>query len=179
MSYSIKAISVDSEKVMKLWNSKNESHLQELITAFETKIKDLNKWFKAENIDASLIVRDMVYGEISFPKLNYVYGYVYEWICEKYGRNIEDHIQTADSLGISLEYLSEIDHSASAFIPIPVDSISDFPHIISIAHKNLEKKKSDFLNVELDYGNEEYQHDFTKIFDYVMKSGTDLVLLNY
>lgn len=177
MSYSIIAYAVDAEKIKRIWNSKDESILEDLITEFNNELLDFDGWFELENpANSSAVLTDIINGQIKHPDLKYLYGYIYELLCMKYGKRIEPH----DS-EIYLQYLDEVDSTYSAFIPIPFSD--DFPHVLSIANDDLEMEREKFLTTKINGYNEEdmevYINDFKEIFNYAIDNEKDLVLFNY
>lgn len=96
--------------------------------------------------------------------------YVYETICEYYGRII-----------YNAENLWQLDEQ-STFIPIPLSD--SFPYIISIPVSELEIKKQQYTALEAgngigDYDYEEEMDDLNFIFDEAIEAQKDLIITVY
>lgn len=173
MSYSVYAYLTDAKKVTTVYGSKDKILLGQLYQSLKDKFIDLDKSFPEQVNDqrnSLAILQDIVNGKIRFPEIPFMYGYVYEYICEYYGRPI-----------FSNKYLWELDKQ-SAFIPIPLSS--DFPYIISINADSLYLKKKQYLSLEegqglgdVDYEGE--KDDLAFIFDEAMERKMDLVICVY
>ena len=177
MGYYIQAYGVDSAKIKALWNSKDNDLYHQLTNDLREKFQEHDEWFDLDdNNDSSVILEDIINGVINHPKQAYLYGYVYENLCEKFGQHIHLHEDE-----IHLSYLEEVSTEYSAFIPIPFSN--DFPHILSISNADLEDRKMDFLDAEIDGYSEEdqqlYMTHFRDIFDHVIAQKLDLVFFNY
>jgi hypothetical protein len=173
MSYSVHAYLTDAKKVMSVFGSKSQSVLNELSAALREELDSLDSYF-ADDVNpqknAAEALKDIVNGEIRFHDIPYMYGYVYEKICEYYGKDI-----------YSDENLWELDRQ-NAFIPIPFSS--DFPHIISVEKEKLKYKKRQYLALEEGngIGDSDYEEeisDLTFIFDEAIEQAMDLAICVY
>ena len=120
--------------------------------------------------DAYSVLADIVNGEKRSPHMAFMYGYVYEKVCEYYGRII-----------YNAENLWQLDEQSS-FIPIPLSD--DFPYIISIPMSELEIKKQQYTALEAgngigDYDYEEEMDDLNFIFDEAIEARKDLIITVY
>lgn len=177
MGYYIQPYGVDSAKIKALWGCKNDDLYHQLTHEFREVFQDHDEWFDlGDDNDSSVILEDIINGVINHPKQAYLYGYVYEHLCKKFGQYI--HLQETE---IHLSYLEEVSTEYSAFIPIPFSD--DFPHILSIPNADLEDRKVEFLATEIDGYSEKdqqlYTTHFRDIFDYVIAQKLDLVFFNY
>lgn len=177
MGYYIQAYSVDAAKIKAVWNSKDEALFQTLKTELASSFEDNDAYFELDDSnDSTAILKDIINGEINHPELAYLYGYVYEALCNKFGKHVNPKEED-----IHLKYLEEVVATYSAFIPIPFSS--DFPHVLSIATANLKEMKDVFLEVEFSHYSKEdmaiYSAQFKTIFDQAIAEQTDLVLFNY
>ena len=170
MSYSVYAYLTDAQKVASVYGSKNQKTFQDLSNSLKEELSDLDSDFQEDTDDkknAVEVLRDIVDGTIRFPDISFMYGYVYEKICEYFGREI-----------YVSERIWELEEQ-SAFIPIPFSE--DFPYIISISKNQLKEKKEKFLSLEEgegigDYDYEEEIDDLTFIFDEAIEKSKDLVI---
>jgi hypothetical protein len=173
MSYSVYAYLTDAKKVSSVYGSKNQTIFNELSVALKSDLENLNTDF-SDTIrfqkDAFEVLKDIVCGKISFPDISFMYGYVYEKICEYFGEQI-----------YNAENIWELDKQ-SAFIPIPFSC--NFPFIISIEKDQLKNKKREFLSLkkgegigDCDY--EEEINDLTYILDEAIEKSKDLIICVY
>ena len=121
-------------------------------------------------MNAYAVLADIVNGEIRYPEIAFMYGYVYEKICNHYGTQI-----------YCAENLWQLD-SQSTFIPIPLSD--DFPYIISIPVSELESKRMEYNSLEEgngigDYDYEQEMDDLNFIFDEAVEAQKDLVIMVY
>lgn len=183
MSYSVVSYLTDSSRIKKLYGSRDQALLASLLDELSEVLDELNDEFDFdEKIDddnnSQAVLTDIINGEIRFPKIAYMYGYVYEKLCEYYGRQI---IPLHDEL--SANYYWEIPKQTySAFVPIPFSS--DFPEIYSIPTERLAAEKSRFLALTqkegVDGENLEMEkEDFAFSFDEAIKANMDLVFFLY
>jgi hypothetical protein len=173
MSYSIHAYLTDSEKVTSVYGSGNQNIFDELYTSLKNDLDSLDNYFSdslepPEN--AFEVLKDFINGVVRFPNIPYMYGYVYEKICEYYGEEI-----------YNAEYLWELE-AQSAFVPILFSA--DFPHIISIKKHQLQDKKKKYLSLKEgegigDYDYNEEIEDLIFILDTAIEKSSDLVLYVY
>ena len=121
MSYSVYAYLTDADKVKSVYGACDNLLLNQLKIALKQELDSLNDYFSDSlntDKDAYAALADIVNGEIRYPEIAFIYGYVYEKICNHYGTQI-----------YCAENLWQLD-SQSTFIPIPLSD--DFPYIISI-----------------------------------------------
>ena len=140
MSYYVHAYLVDADKVKAVYGSHDMDLLSRLSSSLKEKLDSLNN------------------------------GYVYEKVCEYYGRII-----------YNTENLWQLDKQ-STFIPIPLSD--DFPYIISIPVSELEIKKQQYAALEAgngigDYDYEEEMDDLNFIFDEAVETQKDLIITVY
>ena len=173
MSYSVYACLTDAKKVSSIYGAKNQNLIGELSAAIKSELDNLDDYFAdtlSPQQNAFEVLKDIVDGRISFPEIPFMYGYVYEKICEYFGVQI-----------FNAEYLWELEEQ-SAFIPIPFSP--DFPHIISIEKAQLKEKKEKFLALQVGSGigdcdYEEEINDLTYIFDEAIEQYKDLIICTY
>ena len=134
MSYCINAYLTDAKKVIYAYGSKNKQIFNRLYQSLKDSFDQIDSSFPNRinyKNNSYAILEYIVNGKIQFPEVPYMYGYVYEKICEFYGCPI-----------FSDEYIWQLDNQ-SAFIPIPFSR--EFPYIISIGTKSLQHKKVQYL----------------------------------
>jgi hypothetical protein len=173
MSYTIYAYLTDAQKVSSVYGSKSREIYNELSGSLKKDMEDLDGYFSEETgplQNASEILKDMVNGEIRFPDISHIYGYVYEKICEYFGRQI-----------YASENMWELEEQ-SAFMPIPFST--DFPHIVSISKNRLNEKKRNFLSLKEGegigyYNYDEEIEDLAFILDEAIEQSMDLVVCVY
>ena len=123
MSYSVCAYLTEADKVKSVYGARDNLLLNQLKAALKPGLDSLNDYFSDSlnmDMDAYAVLADIVNGEIRYPEIAFMYGYVYEKICNHYGTQI-----------YCAENLWQLD-SQSTFIPIPLSE--DFPYIISLAY---------------------------------------------
>lgn len=191
MGYYLTSYLTNSSEIKKLYGSKDEKLLTTLLKDLSEELESLNDDFDyelnenedfdsddIENKDSQQILTDIINGEVRFPELAFMYGYVYELLCKYYGKTI-----FPPNKEYSTAYYWEIPKSSyKAFISIPFSS--DFPEIYSIEISNLEAEKDLFLSLKDRNGiNEEglkiEKEDFKFIFDEAIKQKKDLVFFLY
>lgn len=173
MSYYVYAYLVDADKVKAVYGSHNVDLLNHLSSSLKEKLDNLNNYFRSKispSENAYSVLADIVNGEKRSPYIAFMYGYVYEVICEYYGRII-----------YNAENLWQLDEQ-STFIPIPLSN--DFPYIISIPISELEIKKQQYTALEAgngigDYDYEEEMDDLNFIFDEAIEAQKDLIITVY
>lgn len=173
MSYSVYAYLTDAKKVAAVYGARDSILLNQLYQALKDDFVDLDESFPDQINDRNrsyIILQDIINGRISFPKVPFMYNYVYEKICEYYGQPIYNN-----------EYVWQLDEQ-STFMPIPLSK--DFPYIISIESKLLYIKKKQYLLLEPrkgigDYDYNEEREDLTYIFDEAINRDMDLVICVY
>jgi hypothetical protein len=173
MSYSVYAYLTDAQKVSSVYGSKSREIYNELSRSLKNDLEDLNGYFSKDTgpvQNASEVLKDLINGKIRFPDIPHMYGYVYEKICEYFGRQI-----------YASENMWELEKQ-SAFMPIPFSA--HFPYIISIKKSRLDEKKKKFLSLKEgegigDYDYDEETGDLTYILDEAIEQSKDLVICMY
>jgi hypothetical protein len=173
MSYYVHAYLTDAKKAASVYGSKDRNIFNELSVSFKNDLESLDNYFSDElnpQKNASEVLKDIVDGHTRFPDIPFMYGYIYEKICEYCG----EEIYNAENIWESGEQ--------SAFIPIPLSD--NFPHIVSIEKHRLQDKKKTFLSLKkgegigyLDY--EEEMDDLTFILDEAIEKSKDSVIFVY
>ena len=159
MSYSVCAYLTEADKVKSVYGTCDNLLLNQLKAALKPGLDSLNDYFSNSlnaDMDAYAVLADIVNGEIRYPEIAFMYGYVYEKICNHYG--------------------------TSTFIPIPLSD--DFPYIISIPVSELESKRTEYNSLEEgngigDYDYEQEMDDLNFIFDEAIEAQKDLVIMVY
>ncbi len=181
MGYYVQSYLTDSSEIRKLYGSKNKELLASLLHELSEDLNNLNQYFSEELGDdknSQKILTDIINGEVRFPKLAFMYGYVYEKLCDYYGEQVfppNDEYSTDYYWSINKE-------TYKAFVPIPFSN--DFPEIYSILTTELQEEKERFLaptkirNVE-DEDVESAKEDFKYIFEEALKKNKDLVFFLY
>jgi hypothetical protein len=173
MSYSVHAYLTDAKKVASIYGSKNRNILNELSISLKDDLESLDNYFSDElnpQKKASEVLKDIIDGRTRFLDIPFMYGYIYEKICNYCGEEI-----------YNAENIWELEEQ-STFIPIPLSS--DFPHIISIDKHRLQDKKKTFLSLKEgegigDHDYEEEMDDLTFILDEAIEKSKDLVIFVY
>lgn len=173
MSYSVCAYLTEADKVKSVYGARDNLLLNQLKAALKPGLDSLNDYFSDNlntDMNAYAVLADIVNGEIRYPEIAFMYGYVYEKICNHYGTQI-----------YCAENLWQLD-SQNTFIPIPLSD--DFPYIISIPVSELESKRTEYNSLEEsngigDYDYEEEMDDLNFIFDEAVEAQKDLVIMVY
>ncbi len=195
MSYSVCAYLTEADKVKSVYGTCDNQLINQLKVALKQELDTLNDYFSDSlntdkdayaaladivngeirdslntDKDAYAALADIVNGEIRYPEIAFMYGYVYEKICNHYGTQI-----------YCAENLWQLD-SQSTFIPIPLSS--DFPYIISIPVSDLESKRTEYTSLQEgngigDYDYEQEMDDLNFIFDEAVEAQKDLVIMVY
>ena len=173
MSYNVYACLTDAGKIKAAYGSRDTALLSQLASSLKKELDELNEYFSDSlntDKDACVALVDIVNGEIRYPEIAFMYGYVYEKICSHYGKQIYD-----------AENLWQLD-SQSTFIPIPLSD--DFPYIISIPVSELESKRKEYTLLQEgdgieDYDYEQEMNDLNFIFDEAIEAQKDLVIIVY
>lgn len=171
MSYSIYAYLTDASKIKAVYCSKDKYLFNELYESLQGKLDELDKSFfdqinKKKN--SYEILKDIVNGKIRFEEISFMYGYIYEIICEYYGRLIYNN-----------RYIWQLDNQ-STFIPIPLSK--NFPYIISIEFDLLYDKKKQYILLRERQGIGDYEEeikDLEFIFDEALERKMDLLISIY
>ena len=183
MSYSVTAYLTNSADIVKLHGSKNNNLLAVLLDELSEQLGNLNDDFDFDpNIgrdkNSQEVLRDIINGEIRFPEIAYLYGYVYEKLCQHYGAQVGPPNEE-----FSTNYYWAVPKQTyKAFIAIPFSS--DFPEIFSIPVNDLPGEKERFLGLSERKGaDEEYlkmeKEDFEFAFDKAIEEKKDLVFFLY
>ena len=175
MSYSVHAYLTDAKKVSSVFGSNDQRLFNELLGSMKNDLANLDNYFSEyvnSQKNALEVLKDIVTGKIRFLDIPFMYGYVYEKICEHFGEEIYNS-----------ENIWELENQSS-FIPIPLST--DFPHIISIEKKRLKEKKDKFSSLKEgegegigEYDYEEEMSDLAFIFDEAIEKSKDLVIFVY
>ena len=173
MSYSVYAYLTDADKVKSVYGACDNLLINQLKIALKQELDSLNDYFSDSlntDKDAYAALADIVNGEIRYPEIAFMYGYVYEKICNHYGTQMYG--------AVFLWLLVR----QSTFIPIPLSD--DFPYIISIPVSELESKRMEYNSLEEgngigDYNYEEEMDDLNFIFDEAIEAQKDLVIMVY
>ena len=171
MSYSVCAYLTEADKVKSVYGVCDNLLLNQLKAALKQELDSLKDYFNDRlntDMDAYAALADIVNGEIRHPEMAFLYGYVYEKICNHYGTQI-----------YCAENLWQLD-SQSTFIPIPLSD--DFPYIISVS--DLEGKRAEYSLLQEgngigDYDYEQEMDDLNFIFDEAIETQKDLVIMVY
>jgi len=183
MGYSIQAYSVEAEKVKAEFGSKDQNLYKKLKKVFKDDLAGLDEWFEdeLEELDKPIktenLLQEIIEGKIDHPKLSFLYGYIYELLCQFYGSALRPPHDL-----LAVQYLEYVFEEYSFFINIPKPD--DFPHIISLEQKQFEKAKLAMLGIALegirrDNSLDEWQEDVKYIFQYCSEKKQELVLFNY
>lgn len=173
MSYSVYAYLTDANKVKSVYGACDNQLMNQLKLVLKQGLDGLNDYFNDSlnmDMDAYAVLADIVNGEIRYPEIAFIYGYVYEQICNHYGTQI-----------YCAENLWQLD-TQSTFIPIPLSS--DFPYIISIPVSELESKRMEYTSLKEGNGIGDYDYrqemdDLNFIFDEAVEAQKDLVIMVY
>ncbi|MDR0574162.1 MAG: hypothetical protein LBG96_09075 [Tannerella sp.] len=171
MSYYVYAYLTDANKVSSVFSSNDPNIYEALSTSLKDDLGNLDNYFSEytnAQKNVSEVLKDIINGEVRFPDIPFMYGYVYEKICEYFGEQI-----------YNAEYIWELEEQ-SAFIPIPFST--DFPYIISVEKYRLQEKKSKFIALKYGIGNCDYEEeikDLTYILDKAIEESRDLVICVY
>ena len=173
MSYSVYSYLTDADKVKSVYGACDNLLITQLKIALKQELDSLNNYFSYSlnmDKDAYAVLADIVNGEIRYPEIAFMYGYIYEKICNHYGTQI-----------YRAGNLWQLD-SQSTFIPIPLSS--DFPYIISIPVSDLENKRTEYSSLKEgngigDYDYEQEMDDLNFIFDEAIEAQKDLVIMVY
>jgi hypothetical protein len=176
MSYYVSSYLTDADKIKSVFSSKSILVFEQLKAKLNDELEDLNNNFESElegQQKSQEILQDIINGEIRFPNLNFLYGYVYISLCETFG---EQFFTDADD--VPARYFWLVAPENSAFITIPFSD--DFPQIVSIAKEDLIAQKKFFFDTQHNPNHKnEYPEDieaFEQIFDTAIKANKDLVL---
>jgi hypothetical protein len=173
MSYYVHAYLTDAKKVSSVYGSKSHDIFNELSFSLKNDLENLNNYF-SDSINpqrnAFDVLKDIVNGKVNYPDIPFMYGYVYEKVCEYFGEEIYNS-----------ENIWQLDKQ-SVFIPIPLSSY--FPYIISINSNSIQVKKKQYLSLKEgqgigDYDYEEEIEDLKFIFDEAIEKKKDLLICVY
>jgi len=172
MSYNVIAYQVNSAKIQSIWGSNDLEFVDTFLIQYSDKIEDLvDELGEEDNNLYKTCLIDIVKGEITHCANDYIYGYLYELICQKFGEIIE-----SDEFMSYLEDVTPYNHKA--FIPIPKND--DWPEFYSVYFNELENTRKSFLGLAKDYAKEDYfLEEINNIFDTAIKNKMDLVFFAY
>ncbi|WP_121965444.1 hypothetical protein [Myroides sp. N17-2] len=184
MGQYVQSYLTDKKKIQDLYGSGNLSLYEELYTALKAELDDLDGDFEDEleehNISTKDILLDIIKGQTKYPVLAFMYGYVYEKLCQHYG---EYFSPPNDEYSTPYYYDIAKEQEYKAFIPIPFSD--DFPVIYSIAVEDLDKEIIPFIHNarRRSQMNKETcdleQEDFQYAFEYAKAEHKDLVFFIY
>lgn len=180
MGYYVQSYLTDSDEIKKVYGSKNKTLLSSLLKKLSKELNELNDYFEdklSDKINSQEILTDFINGEIRFPELDFMYGYVYEKMCEHYGKQV-----SPPNDEYSTDYYWNIDKTPQAFVNIPFTN--DFPEIYSISKNELKLEKDRFLALKNIEGIDKEdlkmdKEDFRFIFNKAIKENKDLVFFVY
>lgn len=181
MSYSVVCYLTDASAIKRLYGCKNEALLSTLSAALEEELDDLNDAFETQTagaINAQAILKDFINGETRFQETAFLYGYVYEKLCQYYG---EEVVPPNDEFSPNY-YWAVPKQTYKSFIPIPFSS--DFPELYSITVNELHTEQKRFLALTQREGADEAylkmeQEDFAFAFEQAIAANKDLVFFLY
>ena len=173
MSYYVYAYLTEADKVKSVYGTCDNMLMSQLKASLKQELNRLNDYFSDSlntDKDAYAILADIVNGEIRYPEMAFMYGYVYEKICSLYGTKI-----------YCAENLWQLD-CQSTFVPIPLSD--DFPYIISIPVTELESKRTEYTSRQEgdgigNYDYEQEMDDLNFIFDEAIEAQKDLAIMVY
>ncbi len=168
MGYSIMSYLTDAGTLRGIYGSKNIKLGEELCDEWQEELVDLDRFFELSSGKAQQVVEDFIQGQIRFKELAFLYGYVYELFCRKWGEEV-----FPDSEEYETQFLEDLTKEYSAFLPIPFSG--DFPHIVSIEHAQLQ----DFATKCLSRLKGEQREEFASVIEEARERGKDLVFFNY
>ena len=87
MSYSVCAYLTEADKVKSVYGACDNLLLNQLKAALKPGLDSLNDYFSDNlntDMNAYAVLADIVNGEIRYPEIAFMYGYVYEKICNHY-----------------------------------------------------------------------------------------------
>lgn len=165
----------DATQIKALYGSKDKGLLAQLLDELEDEIDGLNEYFEDDLSDGENgqeVLRDIINGNVRFPHLAFLYGYIYMNLCQYYGEFLESPNEE-----YSVDYFYAVPKlNDKVFIPIPIPE--DFPEIYSIPLTNLYAEKESFFLTTIDNVNIENlkneQENYCFAFDQALKSKKDL-----
>jgi len=172
MSYNVIAYQVDKIKIKEIWGSNNNEFSDYFLNKYKVDIEEQLSWFEIEEDIYKNCLNDLIKGKITQePDLNYIFGYIYEMLCQEFG----EMIKHADFLSI-LEGVTEDNYKA--FIPIPKNE--DWPEFYSVEFENIENSRKLFLDVNEEYAKKvDYINQVNLIFNTALKNKKDIVFFGY
>ena len=115
MSYSVCAYLTEADKVKSVYGTCDNQLINQLKVALKQALDTLNDYFSDSlntDKDAYAALADIVNGEIRYPEIAFMYGYVYEKICNHYGTQIycaeNTSLQEGNGIG-DYDYEQEMD----------------------------------------------------------------------
>lgn len=171
MGYNVIAYQANAKKIQAFRGSHDKRLLDALLAEFHEDIEYQIDYFGIDFKTYKKHATDIVEGKISHDNKPYLYGYIYELLCQKYGKDIE-----SDEF---MSFLGEaVDDNYLAFIPIPENE--DWPEFYSIKFNDLDYARNLFLSNEEDYAQEDYYiEEINNIFDTALSNKKDLVFFGY
>lgn len=180
MGYYVTSYLTRAESIRSVFGSKDIALYEKLSAQFKADFERHDNYFASnlpQGVSFKSVLIDIIYGEIRFPKFAFIYGYVYESLCEYYGEKV-----FPPEGEYSTNYYWAIPKTPKAFIPVPLTR--DFPEVYSIYYNDLKTEKERFLAVaEIDGIPAEYidteKEDYAFIFDKAIAEKCDLVFFTY
>lgn len=178
MSYTINTYLTDSVKIKQLFGSKNQELFQEILNTYAEDFEELDDYFEDDyenGANAKEILLDFINGEIRFPNLDFLYGYVFEKLVDFHGELVIPPSEEYD-----VNYYWNIEKTQTAFIDFPFSE--DFPELYCISKVDLNKQKELFLRTSMDNSEEDWtaeKKDFEFIFTKAIAENMDLVFITY
>ena len=168
MSYNVVAYQVDENKIASVFGSEDDAFLDRFLSKYKNEIEEQEDDFETQSYTAHL--SKIINGELSDDQDNYIYGYLYEMLCQEFGELIEH-----DAFLSCLDEIIEDNHKA--FIPLPENE--DWPEFYSIPFQALALGRQTFLNAQAYANDANYIKVVNLIFDTALKNKKDLVFLGY
>ena len=167
MSYSTYAYLTDKRKIVKLYGSADKDTFEELKSTYKNKLDSLNASFYMAldtNKNSYSVLWDILTKKISYPEISYIYGYVYEIICDYYGQLIYNN-ETIYELG-----------EQNTFIPVPL--AKDFPYIVCVDTEDLHRFRNQIV-ANISEANSDESEDLEYILNEAIRKQKDLAVFTY
>lgn len=171
MGSNVWAYQVDAKKIKEKWESNDDGFIEYFFKKYYEVIDEQIYLFEITESVYKEHISNILKGNTPRTKDSYIYGYIYELLCEEYGEMIEH-----DDF---ISYLEDItDNCHLAFIPIPKNR--DFPQFYSIYNQDLEVVRNEILNNDEEYlKDSNFINTVNLIFDTALKTNKDVVFFGY
>lgn len=178
MSYNITCSLIDISELKRICGSKDQKILSSLIDKLEYDLEELDEeyddYFKNENENAQEILTDIINGEIRFQHLIFLYGYIYQLLCNSNGKEITP---PSDEFDVACYWA--VTMGVSKTFGFNYQSSNYSPEIYCIENSNLEIERAKFLALtEVEGLEDEYlaiaKQDFNFVFEEAIKANKDL-----